>query len=164
MRRSPIPLREKLRWFRENLAIESGRVNLSCLWCRPSARGYIEADEARVVLSENFEWDHLAPVSRGGGNDADNLMPTCRPCNRRKRDRHPHEFADYLADLGIEPWATWAKPLPVPCREETVGEEWEREFEERQAFEERLAQEQQDEIDEELWHVAQNPRGECRLA
>lgn len=38
-------------------------------------------------------WDHVIPMSWGGPNTLDNLVPCCRPCNRRKsrrdRDRQP---------------------------------------------------------------------------
>lgn len=38
-------------------------------------------------LPEGFEWDHLHPVSKGGTNDPDNIVISCRECNRRKRDK-----------------------------------------------------------------------------
>ena len=28
--------------------------------------------------------DHIVPISRGGGDDIDNLQPTCSPCNTAK--------------------------------------------------------------------------------
>ena len=31
--------------------------------------------------------DHVVPMSRGGGNVADNLVPSCLPCNRSKSAR-----------------------------------------------------------------------------
>lgn len=35
--------------------------------------------------SENVEFDHKTPVSKGGTSDEGNIQLLCRPCNRRKR-------------------------------------------------------------------------------
>lgn len=32
-------------------------------------------------------WDHVIPVSKGGETTADNILPSCTPCNSSKRDR-----------------------------------------------------------------------------
>lgn len=73
----------------------------------------LEEGEARfpvvgaIQLPAGFEWDHLIPVSRGGTNDPDNIVVSCRSCNRSKGDRlhwigpierwrrehHPEDFA-----------------------------------------------------------------------
>jgi hypothetical protein len=39
--------------------------------------------------SDKIEYDHIIPVSRGGGSDVDNIQLLCRPCNRRKRATMP---------------------------------------------------------------------------
>jgi len=36
------------------------------------------------ISIKNMQVDHIKPVSRGGGDDADNLFPACRSCNHRK--------------------------------------------------------------------------------
>lgn len=36
-----------------------------------------------------LEQEHVTPVSRGGGHTADNVVPACRSCNARKKDRGP---------------------------------------------------------------------------
>jgi hypothetical protein len=36
---------------------------------------------------EDLSIDHIIPVSRGGGDDLENLRFLCVPCNSRKRDR-----------------------------------------------------------------------------
>lgn len=51
-----------------------------CYWCR--------------IAPAEVE-DHLIPRSRGGGGGA-NLVPSCTPCNSRKRDRTPAEYGAYL--------------------------------------------------------------------
>lgn len=45
------------------------------------------------------ELDHLVPLARGGPHSIDNLVPSCRSCNRRKQRRLPHEW------LSPEHWA-----------------------------------------------------------
>ena len=37
-----------------------------------------------VDLGENFEFDHVVPVSRGGSHSIGNLVAACRKCNRSK--------------------------------------------------------------------------------
>lgn len=36
------------------------------------------------AATENIEIDHVLPVSRGGTDDFENLVPACGPCNRSK--------------------------------------------------------------------------------
>jgi 5-methylcytosine-specific restriction protein A len=62
----------------------------------PSQRGY-NAEYLRnrkVVLAivHSCHWcgriattvDHVLPLARGGSNDLDNLVPSCKPCNYRR--------------------------------------------------------------------------------
>jgi 5-methylcytosine-specific restriction endonuclease McrA len=41
--------------------------------------------------------DHAIPVSRGGTNTIDNILPACLTCNLRKHDKTPDEFRAVLA-------------------------------------------------------------------
>lgn len=41
--------------------------------------------------SQTMEVDHVIPVSQGGTSTLDNLVTSCRDCNRRKADRTPEE-------------------------------------------------------------------------
>jgi len=64
--------------------------------------------EAREVLLDYFDgecaycgnpaesWDHIVPVSKGGTTTPWNIVPACRSCNSRKRDRDPD---DWLASI-----------------------------------------------------------------
>ncbi len=49
-----------------------------------------------------IEADHRTPLSRGGRNTIDNILPACRSCNRRKRTKTEGEFRAYLAELASE--------------------------------------------------------------
>lgn len=44
--------------------------------------------------------DHKIPLSRGGGNTIDNIMPACLSCNTRKRNRTDVEFFAFLRKGG----------------------------------------------------------------
>jgi hypothetical protein len=54
------------------------RDDFTCQYC--GARGV------------SLQCDHIIPVSRGGGNELDNLTTACRPCNQSKRDKTPEEW------------------------------------------------------------------------
>jgi 5-methylcytosine-specific restriction endonuclease McrA len=44
-----------------------------------------------------LEPDHRVPLSRGGSNDIENIIPACRRCNTRKRTLTEDEFRARLA-------------------------------------------------------------------
>lgn len=54
------------------------RDNHSCVYCGSN---------------EHLTIDHKLPVSRGGGNEEENLATACRSCNSRKATRTPEEWA-----------------------------------------------------------------------
>jgi 5-methylcytosine-specific restriction endonuclease McrA len=39
-----------------------------------------------------LEPDHVVPVSKGGTNYIDNVVPSCRSCNAQKKDRSVEDF------------------------------------------------------------------------
>jgi len=41
---------------------------------------------------DNIEPDHALPLSRGGRHRPDNIVASCRRCNRSKKDRTPAEW------------------------------------------------------------------------
>lgn len=45
-------------------------------------------------VRSKIEIDHFIPISRGGQNFPWNILPTCKDCNRKKRNKLPSEFLD----------------------------------------------------------------------
>lgn len=56
-------------------------------------RGRCGNPACRSRLRENCEIDHIMPILLGGNSHRRNLQLLCRPCNRKKRDKHPIDFA-----------------------------------------------------------------------
>jgi 5-methylcytosine-specific restriction endonuclease McrA len=44
--------------------------------------------------------EHVVPLSRGGDNTKDNVVPACSPCNRRKSRRSGDQFRHGLCEAG----------------------------------------------------------------
>ena len=57
--------------------------------------GYCLVD-LRTLPKHLRTWDHMMPLIRGGLNTADNVIPCCKPCNSRKKDRHIALMASYI--------------------------------------------------------------------
>jgi hypothetical protein len=53
-----------------------------------------------VTLEYDWEMDHYIPVSKGGKNAIENLVPACRTCNQTKKDTLPHEFVSPCRRVG----------------------------------------------------------------
>lgn len=63
--------------------------------------------EGRDALRERFgdrcaycpetadTWDHIVPVAHGGRTIPGNVLPACRSCNSRKKDRDVFDFIDF---------------------------------------------------------------------
>jgi hypothetical protein len=49
-------------------------------------------DETKGKYLNQFCSDHIIPLSRGGSNEIDNLVPSCRKCNSRKGIKTLDEF------------------------------------------------------------------------
>lgn len=47
-----------------------------------------------------LEADHLTPLSRGGTNYIDNIVPACKSCNCSKGTKTFDEFIDHLIETG----------------------------------------------------------------
>ncbi len=56
----------------------------------------------KSLVGQDFEIEHIIPVSKGGRNSNDNLAVVCPNCNRAKSEKHPARFAlETVARLGI---------------------------------------------------------------
>ncbi len=55
-------------------------AQIACHWC------------ARDVPNPDRRIDHIAPLSKGGSDAADNLCCACRLCNARKADKAPDQW------------------------------------------------------------------------
>lgn len=53
----------------------------------------------RKLRGNQYEIDHITPLSRGGRNDRRNLQATCTTCNRRKQANDPLVFARSIGRL-----------------------------------------------------------------
>lgn len=65
-------------------------------------RAVWERDGGKCVYcesSENIEYDHKHPVSKGGNSEPDNIQLLCRPCNRKKRTKTAEQLA-----TPAQPW------------------------------------------------------------
>ena len=85
-RRSDHPADNGGKWIRpdKRLGIYL-RDALACVWC------------GLGVEEEPLTLDHLKPCSKGGNNEADNLVSSCRRCNSSRGDREVIEFAKAVA-------------------------------------------------------------------
>jgi len=59
-----------------------------CYYCR------------RQVGVKALTMDHLVPLGRGGRSTRGNVVPSCKPCNDRKKAMLPIEWREYLETLG----------------------------------------------------------------
>ncbi|KKM95288.1 hypothetical protein LCGC14_1189640 [marine sediment metagenome] len=78
----------------------------STLWNKFHGKcGYcgIDMDRSSDPLERNIQFciDHIIPVSRGGVDLMENLMPACRRCNSSKRDRQIEEYRYFAAWMDL---------------------------------------------------------------
>jgi hypothetical protein len=109
-RLAPIAIERTLQWRTNNpeKVLENGRKGSHVRRARKyKSGGSYTNDQIRELLKqqdwtciycssslrEKRELDHIMPLARGGSNDIANLQWLCSPCNRKKRDRDPVEFA-----------------------------------------------------------------------
>jgi 5-methylcytosine-specific restriction endonuclease McrA len=54
-----------------------------CFWCGKK-------------IEKQYDVDHVIPLKIGGSNGPENLVISCPTCNRKKKDKHPMDFAGVL--------------------------------------------------------------------
>lgn len=70
-----------------------------CFYCgAPIDKDYVE----KYGLPRK-EMDHYWPKSLGGGDEQDNLVPSCQRCNSKKSAKTPKEWADYCFWHAMKP-------------------------------------------------------------
>lgn len=64
-------------------------------WQKRTAAGICHYCGLKIAHRE-LTMDHLVPLSRGGRSTKENLVPSCKECNNRKKTMLPLEWEDYL--------------------------------------------------------------------
>ena len=64
-------------------------------WQQKTAPGVCYYCSSSVAYHQ-LTMDHLVPLSRGGRSTKDNLVPSCKDCNNKKKTMLPVEWDDYL--------------------------------------------------------------------
>lgn len=67
-------------------------------WQRKTAAGICFYCGKKIVFKE-ITMDHLVPLTRGGRSTKDNLVPSCKECNNKKKNMLPLEWQSYLEEL-----------------------------------------------------------------
>ena len=72
--------------------------------------------------SDELTFDHVIPVSRGGGKKWDNIVTACIDCNRRKGGKNPLESGMRLIKKPVEP--TWVPSLNLTLVFRNAPDSW----------------------------------------
>lgn len=72
--------------------------------------------------SDELTFDHVIPVSRGGGKSWDNIVTACIDCNRKKGGRTPRQARMGLIKKPIEP--RWVPSLNLTLVFRNAPDSW----------------------------------------
>ncbi len=64
-------------------------------WQQKTAPGTCFYCSCKVAFKD-LTMDHLVPLARGGKSSKDNLVPSCKSCNSKKKSMLPLEWEEYL--------------------------------------------------------------------
>ena len=56
----------------------------------------------KVIEFKDMQVDHLIPKRKGGTDDFDNLMPSCRRCNHYKSSLDLEQFRDMINKIPVK--------------------------------------------------------------
>lgn len=79
--------KDKARALRDSAWWKKKRSSGKCYYCRK-----------QFPVSE-LTMDHLIPLARGGKSVKENLVPSCKECNNRKKYLLPTEWQEYLQSM-----------------------------------------------------------------
>jgi 5-methylcytosine-specific restriction protein A len=48
------------------------------------------------IAHRNITMDHLVPLARGGRSTKNNLVPSCKDCNNKKKNMLPLEWEEFI--------------------------------------------------------------------
>ncbi len=65
-------------------------------WQQKTAAGICYYCGCKVAFS-SLTMDHLIPLARGGRSTKDNLVPSCKACNNKKKTMLPVEWEEYIS-------------------------------------------------------------------
>jgi len=67
-------------------------------WQQKTSSGTCYYCDKKVGFKE-LTMDHIIPLSRGGRSTKDNIVPSCKTCNTKKKNALPVEWKEYMDDL-----------------------------------------------------------------
>lgn len=70
-------------------------------WQQKTAPGLCHYCGKKTAFKD-ITMDHLIPLARGGRSTRDNLVPSCKKCNNKKKSMLPLEWEEYLDKIGKE--------------------------------------------------------------
>ncbi len=73
----------------------------STWWKRKRSNGLCHYCGRKFPVAQ-LTMDHVIPLARGGRSVKDNLVPSCKDCNNRKKNLIPAEWTEYLERLKID--------------------------------------------------------------
>lgn len=94
---------QKLRWQRDNrdaVLLQRRATEMNRRARAAGAPGFLRASDmfppntpCAYCGEPGTATDHVIPLSRGGSNTTDNIVPCCIPCNSSKRNKLPREWS-----------------------------------------------------------------------
>lgn len=83
--------------------INAGNKGQGSNWCSKAKRAWVHARDNHLCVwcgaaidahSTKLTIDHIVPRSKGGTNEAQNLVTACMKCNRRRGNVSAYEYLD----------------------------------------------------------------------